>query len=199
MTAMVGQVEERGRLPGRTKLILEGGRPNPFVILGAAKSSISSFNMIPVSVSNLEPNKKLTVLQWQKKKKLACQTCRLHTCMTLLRGHRYSIAIGCKHAQVICSCIFCGGGARVIVRSVLSPVIRNPSPDLGHICCTSRMRIHGHMPTIPVKLGLQFHAPVHIREESLQTTPRKGLRWQKTQHDSEVMPSFFSITLPILI
>ena len=62
ITAMVGHVEERGRLPGRKKLISEGGRPKPFVMLGAEKSSISLFSMIPVSVIKLEPNRKLTVL-----------------------------------------------------------------------------------------------------------------------------------------
>ena len=34
--------------------ILEGGRPKPFVMLGAEKSSISLFSTIPVSVIKLD-------------------------------------------------------------------------------------------------------------------------------------------------
>ena len=59
---MVGHAEERGRLPGRIKLILEGGRANSFLMLGTEKSSIALFSTIPVSVINLEPNRELTEL-----------------------------------------------------------------------------------------------------------------------------------------
>lgn len=66
MTAMVGQVEERGRFLGRMKLALDGFTPYSFVMLGDEKSSISLLRMIPVLVISLEPKPPLIVLQLQQ-------------------------------------------------------------------------------------------------------------------------------------
>ncbi len=49
-TAIVGQVEERGRRRGKMKLSRDGLSPNSFVIFGEEKSSISLLRMMPVSV-----------------------------------------------------------------------------------------------------------------------------------------------------
>jgi hypothetical protein len=64
-TAMIGEIEDRGRFPGLIKLFGVGGYPNPLVVLGVEKSrfvslvslskhfahlpSIWEFNTIPVS------------------------------------------------------------------------------------------------------------------------------------------------------
>ena len=59
---IMGQVEERGRLPGCTKFASEGLTPKKLVMLGEEKSSISLLRTMPVSVNNLEPKYVLTVL-----------------------------------------------------------------------------------------------------------------------------------------
>lgn len=43
-----GHIDESGRLFGAMKFAGDGRNPKPFVLPGVEKSSISSFNMIPV-------------------------------------------------------------------------------------------------------------------------------------------------------
>ena len=59
---IIGQVEDRGRLPGRMKLISDGCKPKALVILGEEKSSISLLRTMPVLVRTFEPKKVFTVL-----------------------------------------------------------------------------------------------------------------------------------------
>ena len=69
MTAMRGQVEERGRFPGDMKLDSDGRTPYEFVMLGEEKSSISLFRMIPSSVMTLEPKYVFTELDREREKR----------------------------------------------------------------------------------------------------------------------------------
>ena len=48
LTTIVGTIDDKGLFPGFIKLASDGGIPKAFVILGAEKSSISSFKIIPV-------------------------------------------------------------------------------------------------------------------------------------------------------
>lgn len=50
---ITGHMDESGRLPGLMKLAGEGSRPNPFFFPGDAKSSIWSFNMMPVLLERI--------------------------------------------------------------------------------------------------------------------------------------------------
>lgn len=50
-------------------------------------------------------------------------------------GHRNGITIWGKYSQVRCSHIIRGGVTRIIVREILSLFIWNPPPDLGHVSC----------------------------------------------------------------
>lgn len=68
---IMGQVEERGRLPGWMKFASEGFTPKKLVMLGEEKSSISLLRTMPVSVSNLEPKNVLTVLSEKIKREKA--------------------------------------------------------------------------------------------------------------------------------
>ncbi len=58
---MVGVMDDSGLFPGAIKLATEGGKLNAFDTLGVLKSSISSFNKIPVdSDTTNDPHAKLT-------------------------------------------------------------------------------------------------------------------------------------------
>ncbi len=62
-STMVGDIDERGRFPGRMKLEGEGMKPKKLEELGIEKSFISLFMMTPVeSTINCEPNKVLMVV-----------------------------------------------------------------------------------------------------------------------------------------